>query len=739
MKRIRNSLFVKIMLLFLSFSCGFFSAYESFELINYYEAFSYNSDSVEDTYEFGKLYLKYLQRVCVYVKHREAGFINDPSSIYQSSDLVSVLTGNAESNLRPSTSVYDFTQESFEYYNRLLNIDCKNFFYYVKNLDTNTSYYSPSFKDLLGKDTTVTSQTIENYLKDISKKPSYLMLSTNNSLFSTNITSSSLYVSEDSSITWCINFLNQYFPKKGSNLSNEVTLESSSKINHYVVYTFYDSNYSSQEDEFTALKKEFDHAHSLYLFARYSCPISLALCLFFAIMYLVCAGHKKEVEGIYLNHFDRIYTEIALLLLCLLCAPWYLLVNAYFSLNGYAARLLYLMVYSITYLFLALFITTIVKRAKAHVFWSNSIVVRICKSASYIIRSWKHALNINMKASFQLLFVMLLFIAGQMISYILFRYETWLYLIICTVLIVSLVLYLLKFYVDVTKVIQGTHDIVNGDLNTQIPHESLSEPINQLAMDINNIRTGLSNAVEEQIKSERLKTELITNVSHDIKTPLTSIINYIDLLNKLNVEDETAQKYLKILTEKSWRLKNLIEDLVEASKASAGAIQMHPEKLNFSELVKQAVGEYEDRLLEHSLEPVLDFDSEDYYIYADGRSTFRVIENLLSNVCKYAMSNTRVYIRLTVQSTMIQLEMMNVSANKLGMKSDELIERFVRGDISRNTEGSGLGLSIANSLTTLQKGIFELKIDGDLFKALISLPIYQSQDKENDLLKKEEV
>ncbi len=737
MKHIKTSLFIKIVLIILSFSCGLFSAYESYHLLNFYSHYSTEADTLEQTQEFGELYLKYLQRVCVYVKHREAGFVNDPTSIYSSSDLVSVLTGDTKGNLRPSTSVYEFTQESFEYYNRLLNINCKSFFYYVKNLDTDTSYYSPNFEQLLKSSSTVKTSEIETYLKDISQKPSYLMLSTNNSLFSTNIATSTLYASADNSISWCINFLNQYFPNVDSQTSNEVTLEASSKINNYVVYTFYDSDFSIDNDEFSELEKRFEKNYSSYSTAKYTCPISFVLCLFFALMFLCCVGHKKGVNGIYLSKFDRIHTEIALGLILLLLVPCYVVLNVFFIVSESKAHYFYLVLYSFIYLFLALFITVITKRIKSHTFFSNLLIVRIWKGFSYIIRSWQHALAINMKATIKLLLVITIFIAAQLLCFLVLFQSPFLYLFSCVFLITLLVLNLLKFYVDVTKVIQSTHDIVNGDLNTQIPYENLTEPVNQLAMDINNIRTGLSNAVEEQIKSERLKTELITNVSHDIKTPLTSIINYVDLLNKQDIPDETTQKYLKVLTEKSWRLKNLIEDLVEASKASAGAIQMHPEKLNFNELVKQAIGEYEDRLLEHALEPILDFEAESLYIYADGRSTFRIIENLLSNVCKYALSKTRVYIRLEKHPTTIRLEIKNISANKLGMRSDELIERFVRGDISRNTEGSGLGLSITNSLTTLQKGTFELKIDGDLFKAIVNLPIYQETEPDMILLAKD--
>ena len=229
--------------------------------------------------------------------------------------------------------------------------------------------------------------------------------------------------------------------------------------------------------------------------------------------------------------------------------------------------------------------------------------------------------------------------------------------------------------------------------------------------------------MESQIKSERLKTELITNVSHDIKTPLTSIINYVDLLNKLDLSNEKADQYLKILSDKSWRLKTLIDDLVEASKASAGAISLQFERINLLELTRQAIGEYEDRLLANHLEPVITTALDNLYVMADGRYTYRIIENLLSNAIKYALPGTRVYIQLHQEDQFAILEIKNISASQLGFNSDELIERFARGDVARNTEGSGLGLSIANSLASLQHGNFHLIIDGDLFKAILSLPV----------------
>jgi signal transduction histidine kinase len=221
------------------------------------------------------------------------------------------------------------------------------------------------------------------------------------------------------------------------------------------------------------------------------------------------------------------------------------------------------------------------------------------------------------------------------------------------------------------------------------------------------------------MKSERFKTELITNVSHDIKTPLTSIINYVDLLGKEPLDNPTAQEYLEILNHQSARLKKLIEDLIEASKASTGNLPVHPELCDATVMLTQVVGEFKERAEANSLDIVVDSPEPPINIMADGRHLWRVIDNLMSNICKYALPGTRVYIDLERRDGMVVMTFRNISRDRLNISSDELMARFVRGDSSRNTEGNGLGLSIARSLTELMEGDLEIRIDGDLFKAIL--------------------
>ncbi len=221
------------------------------------------------------------------------------------------------------------------------------------------------------------------------------------------------------------------------------------------------------------------------------------------------------------------------------------------------------------------------------------------------------------------------------------------------------------------------------------------------------------------MKSERLKTELITNVSHDIKTPLTSIINYVDLMKQENIENEKVNEYLGILDNKSQRLKKLTEDLVEASKASSGNIKLNIEKLNVKELIKQVGGEFEDKFEQRGLEVIETLPEEEVYIEADSRYMFRVMENMYVNISKYALENSRVYVDVKKEKDIAKIELKNISKDKLNISVDELMQRFVRGDSARSEEGSGLGISIASSLTELQKGKFNIYLDGDLFKVVI--------------------
>jgi signal transduction histidine kinase len=270
---------------------------------------------------------------------------------------------------------------------------------------------------------------------------------------------------------------------------------------------------------------------------------------------------------------------------------------------------------------------------------------------------------------------------------------------------------------------QGSQAIAAGNLEHQIDTHHMPQELRRLAEDLNNISIGLAGAVDEKMRSERFKAELITNVSHDLKTPLTSILNYVALLHTTEQTDPKAIAYIEVLERKSQRLKKLTEDLVEASKASTGTLRVDREKISMTQLIDQALGEWAERLEASRLTVVTTLPESETYVYADGRHLWRVMDNLLSNCVKYALEGTRVYLDLSRSKGMVTLSIKNISREPLNLPPERLLERFVRGEESRSTEGSGLGLSIAQNLTELQGGTFALSVDGDLFKATVTLPL----------------
>ena len=274
------------------------------------------------------------------------------------------------------------------------------------------------------------------------------------------------------------------------------------------------------------------------------------------------------------------------------------------------------------------------------------------------------------------------------------------------------------FVIGLKKLQDGAKRMADGDM-APVPEKFLFPSEKRHAQYLNSIGKGAVLAAERQLKSERMKTELITNVSHDIKTPLTSLISYVDLLKKEGLASENAPGYVEVLDRQSQRLKKLTEDLVEASKASTGNMTVTREDTDVNLLLSQGLGEYAERLAAANLVPVATLDPSEPHIQADGRLLWRVFDNLLSNVCKYALPGTRVYLSTEARAGKVQITFRNVSRESLNISAEELMERFVRGDVSRSTEGSGLGLSIARSLTELNGGTLELTIDGDLFKATL--------------------
>lgn len=317
-----------------------------------------------------------------------------------------------------------------------------------------------------------------------------------------------------------------------------------------------------------------------------------------------------------------------------------------------------------------------------------------------------------------------IYVVVNSLLYLISFSEAFPFALVCLAIFNTLaIVYGFLYFTDIHRLSKIAEEIRNGNFNTKIEPKTFVAPLRKFAVDMDACREGIENAVNEAVKGEHLKTELITNVSHDLKTPLTSIINYVSLLKMSDIQGEDERKYIDILDEKSKKLKRLIEDLTEASKANSGNIKMNIAQVNLNELALQAVGENSDVLENAGLDIVLTEKEKEIIVAADSQHTFRIIDNLFSNARKYSLTGTRVYVDVYKEKDRGVFEMKNISREKLNIDPKELTERFVRGDNSRTTDGSGLGLSIAQSFAELQNGEFNIEIDGDMFKAVVKLPL----------------
>lgn len=483
---------------------------------------------------------------------------------------------------------------------------------------------------------------------------------------------------------------------------------------NFSVYTSLENDLTYY-DQYRTNKTVFDMAQILYKPALYLLPLSIIAVLVLLIMNCFLIGLRNEKGEVILNAFDKTPLLVALIILFILfmigCGFLIALTseNLTLILSGTAIGAV------IGYISFVFFLETIIKRIKSRTLFRNTITYRILRWIKSLITSMTRNANMTVK-------LILIFIAFGILNIIGFGSSINNEPIGFFILIAIWVYAFAKMHQWLVRYIEiknAINEIYIGNTEVHLDEKRYKGSLNSMAIQVNDIAGGLSNAIQEKLKSERLKTELITNVSHDIKTPLTSIINYVDLLKKEKMPNEQAEEYLNILDNKSQRLKRLTEDLVEASKASSGNIKLNIEKLNVNELLKQVSGEFEDKFKSRNLEEVMSLPEKNVYINADSRYMYRILENMYSNISKYAMDNTRVYIDVIPNNNRITIQMKNISKEKLNISTEELMQRFVRGDSARNTEGSGLGLSIATSLTTLQGGTFNIYLDGDLYKVII--------------------
>lgn len=443
------------------------------------------------------------------------------------------------------------------------------------------------------------------------------------------------------------------------------------------------------------------------------------LALFFFCFLMASAGHWAGHEGIHLTWLDKIPADVWLIvLLCTFFIGW----EAFYYGWGrvfFCAALVPLVL---------LFLCAFAAQCKAGTVLRSALIARIARFLWRIVRSlflglWRIAKNLPLVWKTALAGLVLAFVEFFLFEQSRSASESTVIFLLLKLVELLAILYIA---LNLRMLQKGGEKLARGDFSSPIDTKYLIGDFKRYGQELNDVQSGLEQAVQEQMKAEHLKTELITNVSHDIKTPLTSIVNYVDLLKKEDIPSPEAREYIAVLDRQSHRLKKLTEDLVEASKASSGVLNVDLQPTDVNVLFSQIEGEYQERLAACQLTLVTQPPAPGTVIRADSRLLSRVMDNLVSNICKYALPSTRVYVVSTLSREAVTISFKNVSRDELNISPDELMERFVRGDASRHTEGSGLGLSIARSLVQLQGGRFDLAIDADLFRADITFPLSES-------------
>lgn len=473
-------------------------------------------------------------------------------------------------------------------------------------------------------------------------------------------------------------------------------------------------------DDFTKYTKVKAYSQNVKVIGLICIPLFLILAA-----YLLAVAGRKEKDGIIqFNSIDQMYTDIH---------SFFVLIAAILSITlvGTVSSFSFSETLIATGIFLAIdywigfsYIISMTKHIKNKSLFKHSLIYVMFKSLNNFIK-------LSFKGKVFKVWLLLILLAYAGINSIIFAisiYGGFVGFLIGMFFLLPFNAVVLIFFgralVSLSLIMETTNAISEGHLDNRLDTKKISNAFFGFAEDVKRIEAGLKKAVNEAVKGERMKSDLITNVSHDLKTPLTSIVTYVDLLKKENLNNEIANGYVEILEEKSGRLKHLIEDLIEASKASSGNLTVQTERVDLYELMQQARGEYDEALADAGLEIRYNVE-ERTFVKADGKYMWRIVENLISNVIKYSLKDSRVYIGIQRTTSEGILTIKNISAIALDITPEQLTERFVRGDTSRTTEGSGLGLSIAQSLSALQGGTFKIEIDGDLYKAIVSLPLWE--------------
>ncbi|MDU1454149.1 MAG: sensor histidine kinase [Paeniclostridium sordellii] len=576
----------------------------------------------------------------------------------------------------------DYENESIEDARNTLN-EYKDIKFFVKNNSTGKIYTNTNYKS--NEDFRKNQNDYCNLEIDLSNNKS-----TYTKIIDKKRLSSSVYA-------------NSFWGMQGNSDSISISISIPKEINNY------DDSIAlgSYQDDFKYYRNYIDTLFKVLISSGVISIISLIACI-------KIKGKLINKDGILLKIYRRIPIEIYIVGISILL----------FSLILDFGYIVSIIAKFIAITLLTIWIIYFKNLDKKKDLITNSITYNVCRFFINIIKNiikYKHKLPLVKRL---ILVELIIVIIAGIIFMFLYTTEYWYnplfmliaisgYITLSLVIITGIILNKVD-YLD--KIIKGTKEIKNGNINHKIEVKG-KDTLAIFAQDINNLSEGLENAIDEKFRSERMKAELITNVSHDLKTPLTSIINYVDLIKKEeNIEPEYLKDYINVLDNKSKRLKVLIEDLFEASKASSGNIELNIEKLDLNQLLRQSIGENEEKISKANLDLKVNLPKEQIYINCDGKRMYRVFENLLINISKYSLHNTRVYIDMKLEEEKAYISFKNISAYELNFEADEIIERFKRGDLARNTEGSGLGLAIARDLVELQGGDFDIQIDGDLFK-----------------------
>ena len=605
-------------------------------------------------------------------------------------------------------------------------------------------YFCENYPDSITEDNTSTSADISEYTAQLTDSGFYYQLTNDatGEILASNLTDDlasealTTYFTGQN-LSWIYKSVT-YSGSRSSETIAELEEDTSTWSMSYII-----SDEAGISTEFDEVEANFARYTRLFFIMLILAAISAIVLILSIIWLCTSAGHSRKEVGehtIRLNPFDRIWAGVVVIFwlcvsVCCVAAVLYIidctsliwdLFGGYNTGSSFPIWELALscaaaggfgMLETAAFLIMLL---SLVRRGKAGALFKSTFIRWAGLKLGTLFRLIRQNLPLAAKAF--LFFILYAGITALLVTGVWISRHELLFLIMLVLIHIAVLLGVMYWVLNFRQFRKAAEKLREGDLDTSVNTKHMPSDLKKIGNDLNNISEGLQSAVEKQMRSERFKTELITNVSHDLKTPLTSIINYIDLLKAEDITEVQAQKYLDILSQKSQSLKKLTEDLIEASKASSGAIQISFMTVDLCQLLSQALGEYEEKLREAQLTPVVKTPLQSVYVIADGKHLWRVLDNLLGNCVKYAMPDTRVYIEIYTRDKTSVLEIKNISAQPLDLTAEELMERFVQGDASRSSEGSGLGLNIAQSLTELMQGTFNITIDADLFKAAVSLP-----------------